>query len=333
MRVVLVMTVAIGACGGAPEVAPQATTRAAASPIATSTGPSDEIVANVNGRPVWASCVAAQGAKIVADHAARVADHARSTALREKLVAEGQAFPPVPPLAALPHDPARAALDACIEFELLAQQADKRDLGADPDVVDATRAAIVNRLVETGFEHKYTKPADLGDRLDKWYRDNEWRLHRPELRSSAYVRAVGDTPEAKAAAQAVYDKLATETGLFTLDLQEASKLPTGAVKIEYLNVSIKPRDQLDKSYAAALFSIPEVGRVSPPTKTPWGWDVILWTGGLAAKETTREELAAEAFPDLRRSMFPIWVAQIARELGVTPVIDQAQLARLDEVGP
>ena len=62
-------------------------------------------------------------------------------------------------------------------------------------------------------------------------------------------------------------------------------------------------------------------------------DVILWTGGLPAKETSREELVADAFPDLRRSMFPIWVAQITRELGIKPEIVEEGVARLDEVGP
>ncbi|MGE3767745.1 MAG: hypothetical protein AB7L94_36150 [Kofleriaceae bacterium] len=292
MRAALAALV-VAACGGAPEVAP-ATTSRAASPIATSSGPTDEIVAQVNGRPVWASCVAAQGAK--------VGDR-------------------------------QQALDQCIAFELLAQEADKRGLGEDPEVVDATRTAIVNRLVETGFEDRYAKPSDLGDRLEKWFRENEWRLHRPELRSSIYARAAGHSPEAEKAARAIYDKLANRTGLFPIDLQEAATLPPGSPAIEVKTLTIKAKDQLESNYGNALYALPEVGRVTPPTKTQWGWDVILWSGGLTAKETTRAELEAEAFPDLRRSMFPIWVAQIARDLGVKPELDPAGVARLDEVGP
>ena len=60
---------------------------------------------------------------------------------------------------------------------------------------------------------------------------------------------------------------------------------------------------------------------------------MLWTGGLPAKEMTADEMAESAFPEMRRSLFPIWVAQIARDLGIKPEIDPAQLARLDEVGP
>lgn len=289
----------LAACGGAPEVTP-ATRSRAASPIATGKGSADSIVAQVNGRPVWASCVEAQ-----------------ATALGS---AAG--------------DAKKRALDECVAFELLAQEAERRGFAGEADVAEATRTAVVSRLVELGFEQRYQTPADLGARLEKWFADNQWRMHRPELRSSAYLRIPGDSPEAKAMAQAIYEQLASRTGLFASDLQDAiAALPPGSPKAEFANLSIKNREDLVPEFSNVLFAIPEVGRVAPPAKTAWGWDVILWTGGLSAKETPRAELEAEAFPDLRRSMFPIWVAQIARDLGVKPEIDPAGVARLDEVGP
>jgi hypothetical protein len=158
MRAVVLAFVA--ACGGAPEPAPAASARAT-SPIATRSSPTDELVAQVNGRPVWASCVAA---------ATNALDAAT---VRAK------------------------ALDECIAFELLAQEADKRALADDAEVIDATRTALVNRLVETGFEQRYAKPDDLGEPMTKWFRDNSWRMHRPELRGSAYLRVTGPDDEAR----------------------------------------------------------------------------------------------------------------------------------------
>ena len=278
------------------------TTRAAAT-IATSAGSDDAIVAQVDGRPVWASCVAAQGSVIAAKLETR--DEA---AVR------------------------RQALDECVAFELLAQEAERRSLTDAPEVVDATRAALVNRLVETGFERRYARPEDLGDRLDTWLRDNEWRRHRPELRGSAYLRVTGDSATAQKTAQEIYARLAAETGLFAVNLKELAAQYAGA-KVEFADVPEKASTELEPSYRATLFAIPEVGRVAPPTKTPWGWDVILWTSGLSPLETSREEMAQTAFPELRRSVFPIWVAEIERQLGIKPKIDPAQAARLDEVGP
>jgi hypothetical protein len=292
-----VLGLLVAACGGAPDPAPAASSRAA-SPIATSTGPTDTIVAQVNGRPVWASCVAAQGAKLGASADAK-----------------------------------KQALDECIAFELLAQEADKRGLAEDPDVFDETRTAIVNRLVETAFEQRYAKPEDLGERMEKWFRDNAWRMHRPELRGSAYLRVPGPDETAKPVARALYEQLATKTGLFSFDLAPLAKAAPSEAKVEYAVVPDKAKTELEPNYANTLFSIPDVGRVAPPVKTPWGWDVILWTGGLPPKETSREELLATAFPDLRRSLFSVWVTQVARDLGVKPEVVEAGVARLDEVGP
>ncbi|MFN0245772.1 MAG: hypothetical protein ACKV2T_02620 [Kofleriaceae bacterium] len=293
------------ACGGAPESAPASNTRAA-SPIATKSGPTDEVVAQVNGRPVWASCVAAQAAMNVRT---RAAGDSSAEVARTR------------------------ALDECIAFELLAQEADKRGLADDAEVIDATRTALVNRVVEVGFEQRYAKAEDLGERFDKWFRDNAFRMSRPELRGSAYLRVAGPDDTARPAAQAIYNQLANRTGLFAFDLRPLSKAKKGAPPIEYTVVPDKAASELEPTYRAALFAIPEVGRVAPPVKTPWGWDVILWTGGLPPKETSREDLVAEAFPELRRSMFPVWVAQVTRELGLKPEVVPAGVKRLDEVGP
>ena len=293
----------LAACGGASEPASPASARAA-SPIATQNGPGDTIVAQVNGRPVWASCVAAQGGALARDAAGIDA-----AALRAR------------------------ALDECIAFELLAQEADKRGLTDAAEIVDATRTALVNRVIEVGFERRYATAEDLGERFTTWFRDNAWRMHRPELRGSAYLRVVGPDDQARPVAQALYDQLAERTGLFAFDLKPLAKRTAGGPPIEYAVVGDKGRSELEPSYRETLFAIPEVGRVAPPVKTPWGWDVILWTGGLPPKETTRDELVADAFPDLRRSMFPVWVAQVTRELGIKPEVVQAGVERLDEVGP
>jgi hypothetical protein len=45
---------------------------------------------------------------------------------------------------------------------------------------------------------------------------------------------------------------------------------------------------------------------------------------------TREEIAAEVFPEVRRRYFQLWVNQLARSLGVRVELDEEQIARLDE---
>jgi hypothetical protein len=299
MRLLLVTLIA---CGGSTEpTAPR--TGPVASAIATPRGADDVIVAHVNGRPIYASCVAAQ---------------ARSTTPAAK----------------------RVALDECLAFELLAQAADARGLAADPGVIDATRTALVDRLVETGFEQRYRTPQDLAEIIDAHIDRNKERLSRPEGRASAYIRVPlpsnappADDWAARQLAEAIANKLAGEVGLLPAHLDAAGKELAGGRTIEFAEVRTFGRAGLHATYADALFAIPEVGRIAPKAvKTKWGWDVILLTEIGPAKSYTREDAAAEAFPELRRGYFQIWVNQIVRSLGVTIKIDDKQVAKLDEVG-
>ncbi len=248
---------------------------------------SDLQVATVNGRPVWGSCVARQG---------NLAD--------------------------------------CIAFELLAQAAEAKGLARDPDVVAATRTAEVDRLIATEFEAKVASFADLHGVYDSVIEKNAFRMHRPDLRTSAYVRAPVDEkapPEvdakAHAAAEAVAAELRDQTGLFPISIDEvADKVGAAArVTLERAEVPIKPREALAKPYADVLWAIPEVGRIGGPVRTKWGWDVILYTGGLPPLETTREQLVDELFPELRRHYFIDWVETLRKSLGITVEIDAAQL--------
>lgn len=299
--------IAAGGCGSSGSSAGPAAT--APSVIATPPRTDDDApIARVNGRAVWASCIAAQ---------------ARTIATGSN--SERRA----------------AALDQCIAFELLAQAAEARGLAAAPEVAQAVRGAEVNRLVEAEFEQRYRQPADLAPQLDTVLNGSPWLLRVPELRDSTYARFVvpkGAPAEAQARAHALADRLAAElagqTGLFGAHLSDAARRivqGTGA-ELETTDFRPSPRDQLVDEYATALFAIPEIGRASPAFRTPWGWDVVVWTGGSPARERSRDEAAAELFPELRRRQFQRWVTQLARQRGIHVQLEQAEIARLDTEG-
>jgi hypothetical protein len=294
MRLLVLFVIA---CGSTP--APPERSGTGVSAIAQQQGADDVVVAQVNGRPVWGSCVTAQS--------------------RGKT--------------------RQAALDECIAFELLAQAAEARGLAADPEVVSATRSALVNRTVELGFENKYKSAADMKDILDKHVERNKAKLSRPELRSSTYVRlpltkplAEPEDPPAKLVELA--KRVADERGMMPSHLRTFVDEVFGAQKPEVTEVGYFAKDGLVPDYADPLFSIPEVGRTHPSVvRSRFGWDVVLLIGVLPAKTYTRDEAAAEAFPEVRTAYFNVWVEQIARSLGVKVHIDPKQVAKLDEVGP
>ena len=209
-------------------------------------------------------------------------------------------------------------------------------------VRDAAQTAMVSELIAKEFEARYTKPADLGPRLDKVLTDQAFRMHRPELRGSTYARVKvpkDATPDTEAAAHALIDQIAAalagQTGLFPDHLRDtATRVAAGThLTVESEDYKAVPRSGLEPTYGAALFGIAEIGQVSAPVRTPWGWDLVLWTSGTPARELTRDELAAEAFPELRRSFFQVWVNQLVKSLGLHISVDAEQLARLDEGTP
>ena len=292
------------ACGGSPSPTP-VPSGPAASIVAPRATEADVVVAEVNGRPVWGSCVSEQVTVGAADR--------------------------------------KAALDQCIDFELLAQAAEQRGLASDADVILTTRTALVSELVAAEFEARYQKPSDLGATLDAVLAKNAWRMHRPELRSSTYVRALvppNAAPEIEAAAKQIAEKvvaeLAGEPGLMPSHLKEAMDRHTKgtSIQVETEDLAQVPATaRFEAKYLEGLFGIPEVGRISAPVRTSRGWDVILWSGGLPPYETTRDKLALDVFPELRRAQFSLWIGQLIKAGGIKIEIDQATLARLDEVTP
>jgi len=90
-------------------------------------------------------------------------------------------------------------------------------------------------------------------------------------------------------------------------------------------VRLSPKEHLAEPGAP----IPAVGEVSPPIRTKWGWDVILFHDQITPREITRDELVAEMLPDLRRSYFVKWVDQIAKSRGIKIVPNDEVIALLD----
>lgn len=296
-----ITALAVGACGGSSSP-PPAPSVVAVSLVAPRADAGDLEVAQVNGRPVWGSCVAAQAQRGAKDR--------------------------------------KAALEDCIALELLAQAAEKRGLATDRGVQAATRTAMVSELVATEFEDRYQKPDDLGASIDAMIEKNAWRMHRPDIRASTYVRLnmpKDAPPEVERKAREVIDKMSAalenETGLFPNHLVEIATRVADAEGLKIATQTIRPIDIVatgyERTYVDALFSIPEVGRTSKPIRTTFGWDIVLWTGGMPALETSRAELAAEMFPDLRRAQFQAWTNKLIKDRGVNVVLDTEPLARAE----
>lgn len=270
----------------------------------------DAVVAQVNGLPVYASCVAHQAAAATGAAAGASAEARR-----------------------------RQALDECIGFELLAQEAAARRLRDDAAVNEAQRKAAVSRLIELEIDDKVQSPAGFPPAFTaRVLQSNRWRMHRVDYRASAFVRytvpeqAPAGSPAdvaAQAAAERLAAALADERGLYPPHLfAKAHEVAQGA-PLEEGTFKLTDADRLVPSYAQALFTIPEIGRTSKAVRTQWGWDVLLWTEQLPPRDISEAELAAELFPDSRLAYFTAWAKATGRNVQVRINPEATQLlARL-----
>ncbi len=256
------------------------------------------IVAQVNGRPVWGSCVQAQA-------------HRGAT----KAVAVQQ----------------------CVDFELMAQAAEQRGLAIHPDVIEATHTAMVSQLVANVYETGFQNPADFGGNWQRLVGSNLWRVKHEEYRSSSYVRITlpETAPPAQVdAAQVTADRiaaaLAPERGLLGPQLVELAQAAAGPTKLDHQDVPpYRVGGFADDRYGNALFAIPEIGRTSPATRTKWGFDIIAWTDDVPATAPTEDEIVAKLLPQVKREFFITWVNRITRDLGAHVELVQSNLDKLE----
>jgi hypothetical protein len=261
----------------------------------------DAIVATVNARPVWGACVAAQAAR---------------GATRQ------------------------VALHQCVDFELMAQAAEARGLATNPEVVRATRTAMVSQLVAKAYEDGFTQPSQFGADWDAIVGKSLWRVRHEDYRASTYARVT--VPETATPAQDeaahqvalhVAAALAHEHGLLGASFGDLAQAAAGPTKLDRGDVPPYRAGALDEHYAQALFAIPAVGDVSPAVRTKWGWDVIAWTDDVPAAAPTDAEVAAQMLPDVKRVYFNHWVDSIQKSLDVHVELVPANVERLEGMPP
>jgi hypothetical protein len=266
------------ACGGRDAEAPPGRPPPAA--VATRAEAGGRVqVALVNGEPVFADCVAAQMAADGID--------------------------------------ARAALDRCIDFEVLAQEAVRRGLLADPDVLAARRNEMVRALVEAEFAPTLDEPTDVPAADLRWLWDTQLarRYNRPELRRATYCRVPLDkaaTPgspgdaQARKLAEALHAALGRMRGLEPGTFAALCAMSAGGQPVNTTAVPTSPFSREGRhaagfyapSFVDAAFAIAAPGQISPPTRTSWGWDILLLTDLAPAENRT----LAQAEPEIREML-------------------------------
>lgn len=210
------------------------------------------------------------------------------------------------------------ALEACIDIEVLVAEARRRGLTADPEVAAAGEREMVRALLDREFYANFNGPEDvpLADVRDIWNKGLRHYFNRSEHRSAFYCRAENPDPKtrktppdsdadrrAKKLAAAIWAKVRGRTGLTPAALEAiciAVRDQVGGAKVSTDSFRGFPKvGRAVPEFALPTFAIPEVGRVAPPSRTPWGYDLILLTEIIEARSIAFED----AVPQIREMMF------------------------------
>jgi hypothetical protein len=292
------------ACGGGSTREPGGERAAAEVSLEARAAAEDLVVARVDGVPVYGSCVAAQ-------------------------IAGGEAA-----------DRA-AAVAQCVDFELLAQEAARRGYVATGEVGDARKREAVRRFVVAEYAGTIRSFDDLPTEVTARALAKARELAElPEFREAVYVRAPAlDVPSgspddlwAKGLAEEIHAALAGKTDLTADQFRAiASEVAHGRMIESGKPFSFSRHGRAVEEFAAATFAIPAVGMVSQPTKTKWGWDVILLTRLRPKSDKTDDQIKAELFPELRKAYFNVWAHRFSKDLEI--LVDEDRLTELVEAAP
>lgn len=218
-------------------------------------------------------------------------------------------------------------LDDLIVEDLLAAEARRQGLLRDPQVRDAARRAMVQRLLEREFEAK-VQPADVPeDVLRRAYRNNYWFFNRPEIREFEHFLVWAtptDTPERQAAARRLADEILRIalsrpfSALGDLRAEIEARGRAAGVQVQYER-SRGVRSRLEKDFADLLWSIAP-GRIGPRVaQSRYGFHVLRNVGVEPEVrrpfETVREEVRERVWPEWREMRFKSWMAELRARHG------------------
>jgi uncharacterized caspase-like protein len=200
-----------------------------------------------------------------------------------------------PKLAALPaEDRRKIALQFLIETQLMAEQAEKSNLAAGQSFEGWSRYKRRRELREV-FYQKRVREAVTEDMIKSAY-DAKISELTPETEVRARHILVATEAEAKKIAARL------RQGVDFATLANEKSIDRGA---EGGDVGFFPRGQMIKAFEDAAFAL-EVGQISKPVKTQFGWHII--------KVEEKRNKSVPSLEDVRASIAEQLVQQKAREV-------------------
>jgi hypothetical protein len=206
---------------------------------------------------------------------------------------------------------ARQATEDLIGQALLADEARRRGLMDDPEVVEAMRNARARVLIAREFAAKYTGPESVSmSDVEQAWKDARVQYHfnHPEVRVVHYYRfKAGEkaSPEQWAKAKAAIEAMAVRVAATPPHSEDAFVALGDLVKdehqleVEHSQIWTTLRGRTVEEFADAAFAVPAAGQVGKPFRTQWGWEMIY----LKEIDPERHDDVNAAAPEIRKNIF------------------------------
>lgn len=245
-------------------------------------------------------------------------------------------------------DPAKKKefLESQVRFEVLAAEAFARGMDKDPEVLEATKKIIVQKLTRDEFDGR-VKLTDVTDAdLQKYFSEHEAEYQKPEMvRASMIAIAFGaDKNAAKKAADEAHKKVNDKEKLkdrnhfketvAALSTDEATKRAGGDLR--YLSAA-----ELDEKLGAKarewLFGGAGINELSPVIEGKDAWLILLRTGKRPAVsrnfEQVKNQIKNVVFREKRTAAFNALVDELKQKHGVTVYEDKLDKVKVNAQMP
>jgi len=248
-------------------------------------------------------------------------------------------------------DPARRKefLEGLIRQELLAQEAQRRGFDQDPEVQDALKKVMVQKLTRLEYDSLVKQEDIKAEDIKKYYDSHPDEFHKPEMvRCSAAL--VGFGPDAKSKDAA---KKRAESGLKRIKDQAGKKVEPGkplppdvfrdvvlelsddaeskalAGDLKYLSAE-ELTEKYGKGVADACFALPNVNDLSGVVEGKTAYAIMKNTGRRKPIDRTLEQVETQVrnrlFREKRTEAFNTFVDNLKVKSPVS--VDEARLANM-----
>ena len=226
-------------------------------------------------------------------------------------------------------------LDNLVRFEVLAREAQHKNLDKDPEVVRTMKQVMIQKLMKEEFEDKI-KLEDITDveartyfdsHLDEFNKAEESRLALILVKDKKTADKVLADPRIKGMESAGFRSLVAE---YSLDA--ATKDRGGDLR--YFDASTK---ELPPEIVKASFALPNVGDVSSPVKTAQGYSLLKLTGRRKPVNRGFEEVKAQIrnrlFRDKRQQAMEDYIKGLREKSKVEVHEDRLAKVKIEGAAP